>query len=301
MLDVHNRRSSPMLSWRDIRGQLPIVEGSEVAPSGYDQRDAGLIPSRLLVARSRASVSYDLFQYPGVLSALAKVARGKLDVITFTNSWTALGGEATEAARSHGGVDAGWIASHAQTIERALTADDLLRRDDTEAIQQMVDNLPQHYAPSGERWAPPFFFATPLAFEMYSFPSANATDREIIERVIATTFNANLAGAQTSVRFAAGDFKQILVFSRPVVTVYWMAAAALSNGLVRHCDYCGAPFVLEEPRQRYCPPLAPWGKTSACSANKRKQRQRATLTQRSQSRSIGPTKAGPTDRRKRTI
>ncbi len=289
-----------MQTWRDIRGRLPVVDGSVVTPSGYDERHAGLIPTSLVVGRAPTDISYDLLDCPGVLGALVKVGRGSLDVLEFSNSWGTLDNEPTEAARRHRGVGADWIASHAQTIERALTAQDLLRRDDTEAIRRMVDGLAQRSVVHGGRSSVPFFgFATPEAFQMYVSPSGDASDREVIEHVISTTFDANLAGAQISSRFDSGEFKQVLVFSRPVVAVYWMAAAALSNGLVRHCEYCGAPFVVEEPRQRYCPPIAPWRAASACSANMRKRRQRATPA-RPKRGSKALKKAAHADKRKRT-
>jgi hypothetical protein len=169
---------------------------------------------------------------------------------------------------------------------------------DTEAIRRLLENLPQQPVLAGIRsTAPGFLYATLEASREYLPPSPDASDREILEHMISTAFNANLAEAQVSVRHEAGEFRHVLVFSRPIVAVYWMAAAALSNGLVRHCEYCRAPFVVEEPRQQYCPPIAPWGRASACSANQRKQRQRATTAQLRK----GPKKAAATDKRRRTI
>lgn len=243
-----------------------------------------------------------MFARPAILNALVKVARGKLDVMKFSHLWGTLGSGSSEAAQRHLGDSVDWIESHAETIERALTAHDLLRRHDTEAIRQMVEKLPQRAVAGLGRLTVPFFsFATPEAFALYQSPSARASDREIIEDVISETFKANLAGAHPSVRFELGEFRHVLVFSRPIVAVYWMAAAALSNELVRHCEYCGAPFVVKEPRQRYCPSTEPWQQASPCGANERKQKQRATTAQLRQRRANGPKKAAATDKRKRTI
>jgi len=63
--------------------------------------------------------------------------------------------------------------------------------------------------------------------------------------------------------------------ARGLIEIIWLLVRDMAlGGELRRCEECGAPFLVTDRRQRYCPPDLP-GTNSRCAARAQKRRQRS--------------------------
>jgi hypothetical protein len=243
-----------------IDGRL-TPQGSDVAESPLDKPDA-------------------------LINEFSKLQDGdETGLVTFAKKWGLLG--AVDPPLTEGPLDPDnppieqestrWIWNHADNVRLALEIwQHLVHKDEPSLNRTLRQYVELEDLPEG--WPPRLGIWVPLRehgegdFSTFSW----AGTVETAYRVLAWLINPNIPA------------RHFILSGRPLAlwptedptpldTIYGRLAEAIANGReARSCKECGEPFLVEDPRQLYCPPT-PGTKSgvSRCLARVQKRRQRA--------------------------
>ena len=240
---------------------LLTPQGSEAAESPLDKPDA-------------------------LISDFSKLRDGDdAGLMAFAKKWGLLGAE--DPPMTDGPLDPDhppleqeathWIWNHANNVRLALEIwQSLVHKDEASLNRTLrryveLEDLPTGWPPRLHIWVPQREHGEG---DFSSFFWAGTA--ETAHEVLASLINPNIPARH----FVLRDRPLTLWPAEeptPLDTIYGRLAEAIANGReVRGCKECGEPFLVEDPRQLYCPPT-PGTKSgvSRCLARVQKRLQRA--------------------------
>ncbi len=227
---------------------------------------------------------YDPLARQEVVSEYAKLHEGdEAAVVQFANTWGLLGwtGLAIESVAS--GVTGDrlpWLWGHARNVRLVLKLLYYLQKSDTEGLAQFLDSYRAPGVIPGADEGPLITIERPDGLQVSNrFGWGEPVQRVaplVAEEIIAAVVNNNLRG-QVIDTVLTRPLRVIPDCPALLIAVYWHLARAIAgdHSLAR-CQECGAPFVMTDSRQRFCPRPTQMKSTagSTCGARDRKRRQR---------------------------
>ena len=173
----------------------------------------------------------------------------------------------------------GWVFAHARGVRLVMDGLLALREGNEEAARGLVQRvLPDPKTRVGTRRPPAYEMgggAGFIRFDLTDKPEPGSP-LETLASIVATVLEWNLYDLAPAVRVGtAGEVEWKPWSPALITTVYRM----LATYPVARCQECGLPFVVTDPRQRFCPPRM-GERESRCAMRHRQRDRRARLSAR---------------------
>jgi hypothetical protein len=254
-----------------------------------------------------AVVADERTQQPATKAVLsAREAAARREAKRFLSTYGPLGYQLLkpELAWPEQGEPLGWLLAEAETVRFALDLISALQEHDSAALEATLsrrrvrsgedtgDEERSDLTPTSMRYAVcrdvehhgwhlgtghprglDHGWYDPVAF--YPLPGQSAADlRGHAGRIVANLVRAHHPSQEGELVFREGRFAEVIE-ERPLLAAIWLHVkrAALGDVDVRHCAACGAPFLVSDRRQQYCPSLVS-GEKSRCSTRQQMRRLR---------------------------
>jgi hypothetical protein len=233
---------------------------------------------------------------------IAKLHRGKdADIIKFASAYGPLGYHRLVGIEDViEGDPIPWVLMHSRTLDFVLRAVNMLSQNESEDYDGLLPLLtpepdnPLIHKPWVKWVAPkrkdhPVFsdrhdweshVAWPIVIacrgsieaHRWMFAGPRWTKRDMMRLVVRYIVNANISGIVHALAPDEQDHDQLAMqFSALIEVAYWHVAKTISRGRVAKCaePRCGAVFIQEDARQRFCPPTGSQQHESQCAIRAR--------------------------------